>query len=232
MSNTMITAHSGCENTPDNSMESVYAGIRAGADCVEVDVRLDRDGALVLSHDRQQDYSGAVRLESVFRVTAEAGICVNCDLKEYAALYPCIALADALGIDSDHLVFSGSVEIGLLEKDPSIVERARIFLNQEEIWRYLTGVTGDDDQAEHDFYQQPENLDAVAAVVKRLGVTALNSHFGDMTREHIFDIRSRGMQLSLWTVNSHEEMVRLLSEDLVNLTTRRPVEALSVRGGL
>ncbi len=39
-----ITAHSGCENTPENSMESVRTGIALGADFVEVDVRLDPKG--------------------------------------------------------------------------------------------------------------------------------------------------------------------------------------------
>lgn len=46
-----ITARSGCNGTPDNSMESVLTGIRLGADCVEVDVRMNEQGGLWLSHD-------------------------------------------------------------------------------------------------------------------------------------------------------------------------------------
>ena len=32
MKNILITAHSGCEGTPDNSMESILKGIELGAD--------------------------------------------------------------------------------------------------------------------------------------------------------------------------------------------------------
>ena len=38
----MITAHSGCEGTPENSLASIEKGIALGADCVEIDVRDSR----------------------------------------------------------------------------------------------------------------------------------------------------------------------------------------------
>ena len=47
----LVTAHSGCENTPENSLESMVAGIAAGADTVEIDVRATRDGTPILMHD-------------------------------------------------------------------------------------------------------------------------------------------------------------------------------------
>jgi len=47
----LITAHSGCMNTLDNTLLSVETGIRIGADVVEEDVRVTLDGIPVLAHD-------------------------------------------------------------------------------------------------------------------------------------------------------------------------------------
>ncbi|MFD0694681.1 glycerophosphodiester phosphodiesterase [Paenibacillus sp. GCM10027628] len=47
----LITAHSGCMNTLDNTLLSVETGIRLGADIVEEDVRVTIDGVPVLAHD-------------------------------------------------------------------------------------------------------------------------------------------------------------------------------------
>jgi glycerophosphoryl diester phosphodiesterase len=47
----LITAHSGCMNTLDNTLESVETGLKYGADVIEEDVMVTKDGVPVLSHD-------------------------------------------------------------------------------------------------------------------------------------------------------------------------------------
>ena len=49
--NFTVTAHTGCEDTADNSLEAISAGIAAGADIVEFDLRFDSEGKGILSHD-------------------------------------------------------------------------------------------------------------------------------------------------------------------------------------
>lgn len=46
----LVTAHEGSEGSPSNTLDSVKAGIEAGADIIEVDVRSTKDGIAVLSH--------------------------------------------------------------------------------------------------------------------------------------------------------------------------------------
>ena len=48
---TRITAHSGADDTVENSLEFIYYCIGTGANALEVDVRRDKHGELVLSHD-------------------------------------------------------------------------------------------------------------------------------------------------------------------------------------
>ncbi|MFC5648838.1 glycerophosphodiester phosphodiesterase [Paenibacillus solisilvae] len=47
----LITAHSGSMNTMDHTLHSVQTGLELGADVVEEDVRVTKDGIPVLAHD-------------------------------------------------------------------------------------------------------------------------------------------------------------------------------------
>jgi len=227
MNKILITAHSGCEGTPDNSMESILKGIELEADCVEIDIRMDADGALWLTHDATGDYSDAVPLETALRTIARSGIAVNCDLKEYSTLYPVLKMADECGIPRQNLIFSGSVDIALLQKDPEIVGRARIFLNSEEICRWLAP-DQPDERPEHTKYIT-DNAAKVAQFLRELGVEALNAPYKHTTGEMIQAMRTNGVELSLWTVNDEDEQVRLMKEDLLNMTTRKAASALRIR---
>ena len=48
---TLITAHSGSDGTPDNSLACVEYALSTDADAFEVDVRRLADGTLALGHD-------------------------------------------------------------------------------------------------------------------------------------------------------------------------------------
>lgn len=41
----------GCDGTPDNSMEFVRYALASEGNCLEADIRRNRDGELILSHD-------------------------------------------------------------------------------------------------------------------------------------------------------------------------------------
>ncbi|QYR19082.1 glycerophosphodiester phosphodiesterase [Paenibacillus sp. sptzw28] len=47
----LVTAHTGCMNCPDNTLISAETGIKLGADIIEEDIRVTRDGVAVLFHD-------------------------------------------------------------------------------------------------------------------------------------------------------------------------------------
>jgi glycerophosphoryl diester phosphodiesterase len=62
---TLVVAHRGASTqAPENTMESFRLGVEAGADAIELDVHLTKDGRLVVIHDetvdRTTDGSGAV----------------------------------------------------------------------------------------------------------------------------------------------------------------------------
>ena len=77
-----ITAHSGCDGTPDNSLEFVRHALQTNADALEVDVRKTKDGILAISHDAILDDQDAPALDAVFALVAQTDKWINCDLKE------------------------------------------------------------------------------------------------------------------------------------------------------
>ncbi len=72
----LISAHRGFSTAaPENTLPALEAARRAGADVAEIDVRLTRDGQVVLMHDR-----------SVERTTNGAGLVKDLTLAEIKAL--------------------------------------------------------------------------------------------------------------------------------------------------
>ena len=224
-----ITAHSGCEGTPDNSLASIEKGIALGADCVEIDVRADRDGKLWLTHDLPEDFSALAALDDAFSLIQKSGIAVNCDLKAYGTLLPVLELAEEYSIRADQLIFSGSVETALMEKEPEITRRCRIFLNSEELVKDLTGGELPDRAGQTAFLLA--NASAAAERLHALGAAALNAPYKYATDELIAKMRAENVALSLWTLNEEAALRAFMTKDLLNITTRTVSLALAVRNG-
>ena len=224
MKKSIITAHSGCEGTPDNSMGSIMTGIELGADCVEIDIRMDAYGKLWLTHDIAGSFDGILSLEEAFTVIAKAGIAVNCDLKEYPALFPTIAMADKCGVKHENLIFSGQISPAFLTEHPEVAQRARIFINSEEIYMFLASAP----LADHPTCTRyiSENIAKVADCMRAIGTEALNAPYKHMPDTLIAALHSADIKLSLWTVNDDENLSRLLSMDIHNITTRTVRSAL------
>ena len=229
MKKIMITAHSGCEGTPDNSMESILKGIELGADSIEIDVRMDPQGVLRLTHNELEDYSDALLLETALKTIAESPAAVNLDLKEEKLLYPVLEAAEAAGFSRSRLIFSGSVDVSLLMSDPTIVQRARIFLNIPVILNYLMKNIAVPESWEERGRSFDTYFEKAAALVKGLDVECINPSFRMMTPKRIAACKAQGIGLSLWTVNEEADQKRLFREDLVNITTRNVASALRIR---
>ena len=127
---TMITAHSGCEGRPDNSLEYVQYALHCGADALEVDVHPKDDG-FYISHDPSD--GAHPDLKDVFSLIRGSGVKVNCDLKHPGIEHAVLTLAQACGVD-EQLIFSGSVSLEAIQ-DPAI--RCRTFWNIVPCLRFM-----------------------------------------------------------------------------------------------
>ncbi len=88
--------HSGsCFDAPENSLAAFEAAITQGADRIELDVQLTRDGVPVVSHDATTEREGDVRVDIEFATAAEFGAVRLADGS------PLPTLDDALGLIGD-----------------------------------------------------------------------------------------------------------------------------------
>ena len=126
---TLITAHSGCDGTPDNSLEFISHALRSGADALEVDVRAAQDGTLYLSHDRTD--AACPKLSQAFQMLRSSPMRINCDLKQPGLEEAVLALAASQGV-AGQLLFSGDVSTERMRRDPEV--RSRSLLNIQSIF--------------------------------------------------------------------------------------------------
>jgi hypothetical protein len=243
MNRPTITAHSGCEGTFDGSMAAILRGIELGADLVEVDVRRAGLG-LMLTHNAVDDPTGLVPLEAAFaEVAKHPNVGINCDLKEYGLTADVLALAEACGLGDGQMAFSGSLTPRQLRDDPSIVRRARVYLNIEEVLCELYrvknpgGVPADALPWEVVLGHMGESLEPwIKPLIETCGesdVRALNLPPRPFVRPYLNRLGEAGVRISAWTINEPDAMRELLTMPwLESLTTRQVALALNVRAAL
>lgn len=214
---TLITAHTGADGRPDNSMEYVAYALSCGADALEVDVRRRPGGGLAIGHDEAA--ADAPSLAEVFRAAAEhPRMRVNCDLKEPGLEAAVCCLAAETGLSgSGRLILSGTVDAFCA------VPGAEVFLNLEEYvpdlyLRY---------REIPDF--ELEAAERICSVCRRAGIVTVNAYQGLITRRFAGKLAEAGVGLSVWTVNDVWELEWFLGLGVRNITTRKPLLALELR---
>ena len=231
---TFITAHSGCENTPRDSMDAIERALEFGADIIEMDVRKAPDGVLRISHNllTAEEYEAKPTLEEVFRRIADTNLRINCDLKEQSTLYDVLEMSERMGFGRARLIISGCTSPEQLARDPEIVKRAVVYLNMEEIMKFLylaECLTGCDSEFVNLMNRPwsmmgpaptPERwLGHIVRCCKMLGVQGLNLPKDRLPQELIDLCHEAQLPFSVWTVNEPEIMEKCLRAGAENITT-------------
>ena len=218
----MITAHSGCDGTEDNSMPYLRHAVSLLTEALEIDIRKDENGTPVLSHDRA-DGGKAVTLREAFDFLAEGDKRINCDLKEYGLEEAVLRTAADSHLNPDRLIFTGSVTdcMHFRERHPELT----VFINAEEL------VSG--------FYEpylagrpDPAAEELLLKRCRQAGFDILNINYRVCSEKFFRRCREEGIGLSVWTVNDPADMLRMMTEGVENLTTRAVCEALKIRTAL
>jgi glycerophosphoryl diester phosphodiesterase len=204
MKKILITAHAGCMNTPMDSLESVRAGMAAGADVVEVDVRF-RDGLALLSHEALQagDYC---HLRDALAILAErAAVQLNIDLKEFdpvglRALSRQLAAAGLIG-----RVFFTGVTAEYAARVAAHTDGIPLFLNCAP---------------------QPARLDdadyaeTLCALVRAQGCAGLNLNYRYAAKTLVDRFHANDTPVYVWTVNTPRDAAAMAALGVDAITTR------------
>ena len=198
------TAHAGCVNTPDDSLESIDAGVLYGAQIVEIDLNFNENNEPVLSHDKPK--GGEVTLSEAFEKISEyEKLKVNIDVKSTANLAKVASLADKYGI-SDRIFFTG-----ISEEFVSVVQNAC-----PNIPYYLNV------DVRSEKHHNEEYLLSLVQKVKENKAIGINFNKNSASKVLVDIFHESGLLVSIWTVNKEKDVYKILSFAPDNITTRRP----------
>lgn len=194
-----VTAHTGCLGTKANSIEAIEAGIAAGAQIVEFDLRFLDDGTPILSHDEPE--SEYVLLRDAFACLAKyPDVRANVDVKDTSGVGCVPALAEQCGV-LERIFFTGIEEedvAAVREKCPAIP----YYLNTD--------------------VRPFANAVALADKVRALGAVGVNVSKVSLSPRLTSVFRAKGLLTSVWTVNGRIEARRILAMHPDNVTSKRP----------
>lgn len=235
----MITAHSGfaaergaSDKREDNTIDNIIKSICLGPDAIEVDVRIYTDPQgnriPVLAHDKDMVGPDCVTVEDVLKLLMgdhpRSGeltenyktILIQLDQKETAVAEYVFPLIERLGFPLERVIFP-------VGTPGTLGENLRFWQDLSEkglqIW-----VTPDPT-----YYSQ---MPAYINRLKGLQIpVVVNMSFGDATPEKIGQLKEHGFGVSIWTLNTHADLVENMGLGAFNVTSRLE-EALYVREGL
>ena len=199
-----ITAHTGCVDTADNSLESIQYGIDIGADIVEIDLRFD--GKIpVLAHD-EKHIKGAVRFDAAMALVAQSPtLQVNIDIKDDAYLEELNPIIDSYEL-FQRVFFTGV----RMDRVPLVKERCPL------ISFYLNCSFTRKQSKDVDY------LTHFANQVADIGALGINLSYKGLTKEVVDVFQNAELLVSVWTVDSNYNLLKILNLAPNNITTRRP----------
>ncbi len=225
---------------PENTLDAFRLAWKQGADGIESDWRLTRDGALVCNHDPGTGRMAGVdktvaslSLEELKRIDvgvahsfrymgrrvptwAEVWETVppgKLFLAEVKAGVPCV---EALAREAVALPAAARAGLAILAFEPEVVAAARRLLPDcPAVWLTEFAVS-----AVGELTPSPA---AVLAVLEQTGATALGSQAHPRLDAAFLDaVRSAGRQVHVWTVDDAAEAARYARLGVTSLITNRP----------
>jgi glycerophosphoryl diester phosphodiesterase len=191
-----------------NGREHIRLAIAAGADLVELDIRLDAEGRVVLAHDEKLALEGKdlLALDEAFDLLGEGDIVLNLDAKEPEAAIAAALVARLRGRE-ESVVFSG-LGPGDTRLMRQRIPRFRYLLNADS----LLPASG----------YGCEEIRAACRLVAENSCCGINLEWLAATDELMDYARRRCVPVMLWTVDAEDEMLRALEFRPFSLTTNRP----------
>ena len=208
---TTVTAHTGCEGTKDNSLEAIRKGFDCKADIIEFDINYLPDGTPVLSHDAPEGECPTLD-EAFALISTLDGLKVNVDLKSTANVKEVYALAVKHGV-ADRIFYTGveAKDIQTVKTETPDVEyylNTKVSRLRKRNKKYLT---------------------ALAERVENCGAVGINMRYKVLTKELLEVFSQKGLLVSVWTVNSEEELRKVFALSPDNITTRIPSVAVKLK---
>ncbi len=237
---TKIWAHRGASAyAPENSMEAFIMAHKMGADGIEIDIHLSKDGHLVVAHDEtvdrcsngkglivektlkelleldfsngKENYSNTriPTLEQVLEFIKTSGLTLNIEIKNGIVLY------EGIEEKTIKLVSSMGLEDKVLY---SSFNHYSLTIVKKLNPNAPIGILSSDVMVDPYLY------------AKHLNAVAFHPYFKTlMVPGTIENCKKHGVKINTWTVDKQEDLNWLLKENIDAIITNRPDLAVSLR---
>lgn len=228
-----VIAHRGASHlAPENTLASVQLAWRLGADAVEVDVRLTRDGRIVAIHDETTDRTAGLHLEVAATHSSQLR---RLDVGRHK--HPKFAgeripyLDEVLQtVPPDRQLFV-EIKCGPEILPPLIQTIAHSGKRSQVV---IIGFDFDMVKAAKEvlpdvpvYWLCDKRLlvsygRSLAEKAKACGIDGLDVHWSGLTRRFIRAVKAAGLRLYIWTVDDPAQALRLKAMGADGITTNRP----------
>ena len=236
-----IIAHRGFSGVyPENTMLAFRKAIEIGADGIELDVHLSKDGQVMIIHD-----------EALKRTTGLDGVVsdyTRAELEKISAgktkndefgFTPIPSLEEYLAFMAEHRDKITNIELKTApvyypEIEEKTLELVRKFDLEKNIiyssfnWLSIERMQRLGTISETGLLFSGMKLYNQAHIIKSLGINYFHPDFNDLTDEIVKSYLDNKVGLNVWTVNEIEDMKVCLSWDIDGLITNFPDRAISI----
>lgn len=202
--NFTVTAHTGCDGTKDNTIDSITVAFVSGADIVEFDLNFNSEGIAVLSHDEPN--GGEPTLDEAFRYIAMyKNLLVNIDVKNTADLRQVRELAEKHGV-LERIFYTG-ISADTVDAVKEATPGIPYYLNID----VKAGKTTDN-----------AYISSLIDKVKEAGAFGINMKYTACSKKLVDMFHKNGLLVSIWTVSNRFDMKKAMSYGADNITTKKP----------
>ena len=236
-----IIAHRGFSGVyPENTMLAFKKAIEIGADGIELDVHLSKDGQVMIIHD-----------EALKRTTGLDGVIsdyTRAELEKISAgktkndefgFTPIPSLEEYLAFMAEHKDKFTNIELKTApvyypEIEEKTLELVRKFDLEKNIiyssfnWLSIERMQRLGTISETGLLFSGMKLYNQAHIIKSLGINYFHPDFNDLTDEIVKSYLDNKIGLNVWTVNEIEDMKVCLSWNIDGLITNFPDRAISI----
>lgn len=230
----LVIAHRGFSGAaPENTMAAFKKAMATGADMVELDVHLSRDGEVVVTHD-----------DTLNRCTNGSGLVSDCTLKELKGFdagswfgeefrgEKIPTLEEVLTLIKGKILLNIEIKIGRLGQYNIEDLTDRALAKVEELGLLNQVLFSSFNPSALKRIEKKNNLALLALLLNYPWTDSKNVLAGDfsvlncarntLTRQMIVSARERGFELNVWTVDEEGEMERFIEMQIHGIFTNYP----------
>ncbi|MGN0906959.1 MAG: glycerophosphodiester phosphodiesterase [Bullifex sp.] len=237
-----VLAHRGFSGVyPENTMLSFEKAVQAGADGIELDVHLSKDGEVMIIHDealkRTAGVDGAV---SDYTRSELEKISAGKTKNDEFGFTPVPSLDEYLCFMADHRDLVTNIELKTAPVYyPEIEEKTLALVRKYDLedniiyssfnWLSVLKMKGLTGKSRFGLLFSGMRLYHQAPLMRDLSLDYFHPDFNDLTDEIVSSFHEGGIGLNVWTVNEVKDIEKCMKWNVSSVITNYPDRALTVR---